>query len=939
MSRDPFATAELRAAVLEAWRRSPARLREDANTEEDHARGYYRDRVVVELAQNAADAATRTGVPGRLLLRLLRVGDRPVLLAANTGAPVDAAGVAALASMRASAKRDEVGAVGRFGVGFAAVRSVADEIVVATGAGAVRFSVARTRGTLAEEPGLADELARRGDSLPALRLPFDVSDDGVPHGTRASDTRSAPSPAATAISSANEVDDDGRRLGALARKLADGPWATVVGLELRDEAAAAALRDQLQDVGDPLLLALPGLGEILVETPDGSFAVADVAERWHIARASGTAAPELLADRPTEERASGAWQITWALPRGEVQHLVAPHGGARRRGTQHEGGRQVGSTQHEGVVLAPTPTQEPLTLPALLVATLPLDPTRRHVVRGPLTDELVRRAGDAYALLGEVLVDAGRNPLDLVPLGLPAGELDARLRESALEALAAAPVLTVGEQRVAPRDASAIAGELGQDPAAVVALARAAENLVLLAPGDEPRAAALGVRIRPAGDVVDELAALPNPADWRDLYVALAPAAADPAVRESLGALGIPLADGRTVRGARGTVIVRGGPDLAAAAAALAPWGLRAIDPDAEHPLLERLGAEVVDATGLLAHAAARAAVEAATEDDGLAAEVAPAILTLAGLADELPTWIGDLPLPEDGGGYAPARELALAGSPAEELFDPDLVGRLDGEAAERWPVAAQIVLTGLRVAVMHDIATGPSLLDDDDAPAGWSDYLAELSERLGPDAALGDLEAVADLDAVDEEAWPDALRALDNDPHTHRAVTRTVQGCSSFAAWWLRHESPEELELGDPFALDGADPVLGRILRPAPAILEGRSDAFRLALGGVRSLADLDAEEWAHLDLGEEGDPVDPATARAVWEAFVQLGTDGPQEGTELVPAVVGPDRIELTRPGDVVVVTARPWFARADVASSLTAEDGRWELRRLAARGSEAP
>ncbi|GMA24720.1 hypothetical protein GCM10025864_24790 [Luteimicrobium album] len=54
---DRFGTAALRDAAVRAWRSSPTRLREDANLEEDHARGWYRDRVVVELAQNAADAA------------------------------------------------------------------------------------------------------------------------------------------------------------------------------------------------------------------------------------------------------------------------------------------------------------------------------------------------------------------------------------------------------------------------------------------------------------------------------------------------------------------------------------------------------------------------------------------------------------------------------------------------------------------------------------------------------------------------------------------------------------------------------------------------------------------------------------------------------------------------------------------------------------------
>jgi hypothetical protein len=46
--------AELRRRVLAAWTDSPARFREDANAEEDLVLGGYRDRLLVELAQNAA---------------------------------------------------------------------------------------------------------------------------------------------------------------------------------------------------------------------------------------------------------------------------------------------------------------------------------------------------------------------------------------------------------------------------------------------------------------------------------------------------------------------------------------------------------------------------------------------------------------------------------------------------------------------------------------------------------------------------------------------------------------------------------------------------------------------------------------------------------------------------------------------------------------------
>src|SRR5215210_1139790 len=106
-SADPFDTAAVRRRVLDAWAASPARFREDANAEEDLVRGGYRDRLLVELAQNAADAAARAGMPGWLRLELADDGaGGEVLRAANTGAPLDTPGVQGLATLRASAKRD-----------------------------------------------------------------------------------------------------------------------------------------------------------------------------------------------------------------------------------------------------------------------------------------------------------------------------------------------------------------------------------------------------------------------------------------------------------------------------------------------------------------------------------------------------------------------------------------------------------------------------------------------------------------------------------------------------------------------------------------------------------------------------------------------------------------------------------------------------------------
>ncbi len=246
MTADPFDTATRRDAVLTAWAASPTRFREDANAEEDLVLGGYADRLLVELAQNAADAAARVGVPGALRIRLttdpLTGGD--VLSAANTGAPLDTGGVDGLTSLRASSKRDGDTA-GRFGVGFAAVLAVSDEPEVRSRAGGVRFSALATRGLVAELGGRAtEEASRRDGRVPVLRLAW---------------------PAETAPAEGFE---------------------TEVVLPIRPS-AAKLVRELLADFDPTLLLALPGLatldldGRVVRRQPAGDDVLADRRRRDH----------------------------------------------------------------------------------------------------------------------------------------------------------------------------------------------------------------------------------------------------------------------------------------------------------------------------------------------------------------------------------------------------------------------------------------------------------------------------------------------------------------------------------------------------------------------------------------------------------------------------------------------------------------------------------
>ncbi|ACZ31935.1 hypothetical protein Xcel_2928 [Xylanimonas cellulosilytica DSM 15894] len=432
MTADPFGTAALRRAVLDAWRASPTRRREDANLEEDHARGYYRDRVVVELAQNAADAATRAGVPGRVTFHLDTTTSPATLRVTNVGAPLDAAGVASLASLRASSKGE--GSVGRFGVGFAAVRAVSDDITICSITGGIRFAT-----TLADQAAHTD----LGGSSPSERqseLPFERRTAAPIAVLR------LPFPAAPATGGETEVE-----------------------VVLRDADAVAVVRAQLDGLDDALLLALPALDRVEIDVDGEAPRVLDgVADRWLTRHAEGHLTSADVAELPVEQRRT-AWSVLWALPRSASE---------RRQTREHR------------VLHAPTPTDVPLTFPAVLIATFPVDPGRRRVLPGAATDRLAAEAGRAYAallgdvaaagdadgqgdvatagdadvrgdiatagdaallgdvastrgadLLGDVATARGADALDLVPAGLPAGELDAAIREAALDALATTPLL------------------------------------------------------------------------------------------------------------------------------------------------------------------------------------------------------------------------------------------------------------------------------------------------------------------------------------------------------------------------------------------------------------------------------------------------------------------------------------------------------------------
>ncbi|MEU1450797.1 sacsin N-terminal ATP-binding-like domain-containing protein [Streptomyces avermitilis] len=936
---DPFGTARLRRGVLDAWAISPARFREDANAEEDLVLGGYRDRLVVELAQNAADAAARAGVPGRLRLTL-RDG---VLAAANTGAPLDAAGVESLSTLRASAKREgHESAVGRFGVGFAAVLSVADEPAVLGRHGGVRWSLAEARELAADtarhSPGLGDEVRRRDGHVPLLRLPF------------------------AAEGTAPETYD------------------TVVVLPLRDSAAEDLAERLLTGIDDALLLALPGLEEVVVEVGDGTArtlrrltedtahdgaadrtdadagqvvpapSAADQAAtahrtvriedtrdgttRWRTVSQHGPLAPELLAGRSVEERLRPHWSVTWAVPLDSEGVPAYP--------------------RTAPVVHAPTPSDEPLGVPALLIASLPLDTSRRHAAPGPLTDFLVERAADAYAGLLAAWRPVTPGIINLVPGPLGKGVLDGALRQAILDRLPRTAFLPpAAEATDQPAAAEGSADSPAEDPAewdavAPVALRPRDAEVVEGAGADTVRVLAevlpsllpaglerrvelrtLGVARVPLTEAVDRLAGLEkDPGWWRRLYDSLA--GVDP---DRLSGLPVPLADGRTTIGPRQVLLpTADGPQ--AAPEALARLGLKVAHPEAAHPLLEKLGALPATPRAVLTTPQVRAAVAASLDDEAPAwdqegpdaEELADTVLALvrdAGLEPGDEPWLGALALPDEEGEPAPAGELVLPGSPFARVMREGELAFVDAELADRWgeqPLAACGVLADFALVRATDVVLDPDELEprdsdfaepDDagllDAVDVWcEDVLDRLPDTPVPPVAT-EIVAVRDLDLVDDDCWPEALALLSRPPLRDALIQPvrillpdgTHEVVRPYTAWWLRGHPVLDGRRPAGLRAAGGDPLLRGLYDEADAT--GFDDEQVLRALGVRtSVAALLDEPGGGAELLDRlADPEREVSGAQLHALYGFLADLDPER-------VTLPDELRAVVDGEVVVVDA---------------------------------
>ncbi|MFC9993414.1 sacsin N-terminal ATP-binding-like domain-containing protein [Nocardia sp. NPDC127526] len=899
---DPFGTEALRAGVVAAWRGSPTRLREDAATEADLVRAGYRDRVLTELAQNAADAAAKAGVAGRVAVW---VAGRDLHIA-NTGVGLDVSGVHALTALRASAKSGADAAVGRFGVGFTAVLSVSDEIEFRSTGGSVRFSRAETWALLGEQ-GIEIPEVEGEFQPPALRLAW------------ASDEKPA------------------------------GGFDSEIVLRLRENVDTVELLTGMRDEAVNLLLELPALQSIRIGDDEIASAVADRADgiqelrvtgpdeddrrwwqyrteraRWLLPVRDGrpvAAHPDVLrAPTRSDEELSLPALLIADIPMQPDRRRLLPGVHIAELATGYADFARA-LPPRDRLVLVPTPgfarSEADSLLREALVAEL-----REHAWLPILT---VRGAGDpsdamvdAAAALGDPAAvpsdaaiapgndtaeqdDEGQATLFDIDLERPA---DPRRTEEPVSAAEPVSVEVGGAPVERPGRVSAFTGVT---PELAELLAEIVGPLVIPELSGRMQADALSVldvhriglaRIAELSGSVER-----EPQWWYSLYDALEPFVTDPLAVEELGALAVPLTDGRLVTGPRTVVL-----DDRLETAIPVHWA-RLVHPEAAHELLGRLGARAASPEDLLNDPG----LQAILEDDPGDPDTVDAVLGLAGHASAvpgaLPSWLGSIELPDEAGELGPADELLLPDAPLGRVLVADSpFGTVAAETVQRYGTEAlRAVGVGWSFTVVTEAdPTGPDHhLDDEES---WWEGLAE-------DPA--ELVAVRDLDLVDDGEWPEALRLLLSDPAT-RPLLADRDG---YTAWWLRlHAHIDGIQLG---LMRHPDDVLFAGLLPQ---LPGFSAPDLAVLRGVLADPEVMTAHLAEELLDALADPARLPTPEAISHTHVRLAEAVAaglldMEDLDLPPHVRALSGAVIDT-ADALVLD-RPWFGPALPADRLVVGD----------------
>ncbi|MEH2484543.1 DEAD/DEAH box helicase [Bradyrhizobium sp. AZCC 2230] len=358
---------------LAAYRSAPHDAEEHANIETSVIAGGYAYRQVAELVQNAADAVSEMNPEqgfGRIEIRADALG----LWAANTGLPVDKAGVRALLNAHSSGKR--AGQIGRFGLGFKSLLRLGGRIEVLSRSVCLCFDPRKCRDRIRRHVGLAADAP-----APGLRL-ADASAWDQTIGT---------------IEGADAFN-----------------WATtIVFAELVAHGAREAIADEISRFPAEFLLFLPCDVELVLEarpikrclrrrtTGDGSIVIEDEAserstpQRWKLFHTDVHITNEAALHDATSVHSRDHVPLVWAAP--------------------------VGTQRDVGRFFAFFPTSTETRTSGILNAPWKLNSDRTALIPGPWNSALMEAAAELIVThLSELATDEDPGAaLDAFPRELP----------------------------------------------------------------------------------------------------------------------------------------------------------------------------------------------------------------------------------------------------------------------------------------------------------------------------------------------------------------------------------------------------------------------------------------------------------------------------------------------------------------------------------------
>lgn len=352
-----FIDAELQS-TCKAYLEKPAFLLGHSRTEQQTTADYA-GRELLELVQNAADAASEMGGSGRVLIEVTQ----EALYVANTGQPFRRGGVASLMTAHTSDKPTRAArTIGAKGLGFRAILNWTEAPIISSGALELGFSRAHARVVVAElarqNAEIAANFSEANPNLPPL-LVFPAA------GTELETLECATQ---TVVQHVRELREDG--------------YDTVIAAPLGSARALKRVIEQAGQFEPSFLLFVRALKEIRIRLPgfDEKCWIKELKNNGDVSLWL-----ECGPDTSTQD-----WIVR--------QQVGSIGEGENEREFELAIAIRSGETNKPGKLHSFFPTSLPLPFSGLFHATLELDSSRKTInENSPHNDEVLRALGRLHA--------------------------------------------------------------------------------------------------------------------------------------------------------------------------------------------------------------------------------------------------------------------------------------------------------------------------------------------------------------------------------------------------------------------------------------------------------------------------------------------------------------------------------------------------------------